>query len=205
MLTRITLALAPMFALAAQAPVVQVPAFPNVSCPIMGKPISQKLFVDTPKGRIWVCCKACNQDVLADPTAAHAASFPKIETVENTICPVSGEAIPKEAPRVVLQGFDFAVSKKEHVEKAIASSQIVLAKLREPKLVDVGNRTCPISGEPVSANAFAVVDGAIVRLAREKLVEDVRKEPVKVLAKAREIAAKQKAPGDAVPPPKKAG
>lgn len=205
MLLRITLALAPMLTLGSQAPVVVVPAFPNVSCPIMGKPISQKLFVDTPKGRIWVCCKACNQDVLADPGTAHAASFPKIETVENTLCPVSGEAIPKEAPRVVLQGFDFAVSKKEHVEKAIASSQIVLAKLRDPKLVDVGNRTCPISGEPVSANAFAVVDGSIVRLAREKLVEDVKKEPSKTLAKAREIAEAQKKPAVPATPPKKEG
>lgn len=205
MLIRIALALAPMLAFSSQAPVVDVPAFPNVSCPIMGKPISQKLFVDTPKGRIWVCCKACNVDVLADPTTAHAASFPKVEKVENTVCPVSGEAIPKDAPRVVLQGFDFAVSKKEHVEKAIASSQIVLAKLREPKLADLGNLTCPISGEPVSANAFVVVDGVLVRLAREKLVEDVRKEPAKALAKAREIAEKQKKPVEPVPPPKKAG
>src|SRR5690606_20401712 len=43
-------------------PRVRVPAYPNVACPIMGKPISARLFVDTELGRFWVCCKGCDED-----------------------------------------------------------------------------------------------------------------------------------------------
>ena len=47
--------------------VVSVPTFQNVNCPIMGKPSSTSLFVDTPMGRIYTCCPPCNAKIRRDP------------------------------------------------------------------------------------------------------------------------------------------
>jgi hypothetical protein len=159
---------------------VSVPNYPNVSCPIMGKPISQKLFVDTEKGRFWVCCKACYKDILADLDTAHAVAYPKVEKLKNATCPWTAEPIGKDSPRVVLQGFEFSIARKELLDEARANSQIVLAKLVDPKLVDVGNRVSPIDGAPIAPNSFVVVAGSIVR-----------KDAPKALARAKEIAAQQ--------------
>ena len=61
---------------APKQPAVSVPIFPNPSCPIMGKPISTKLFTDTEMGRIYVCCKSCFKDVLADVPIAYRTAYP---------------------------------------------------------------------------------------------------------------------------------
>lgn len=173
-------------------PRVRVPAYPNVACPIMGKPISTRLFVDTEMGRFWVCCKGCDEDVLLYLADAHRTAYPVIEKVTNTVCPVTGKPIPeKDAPRLVLQGFEFSLCCASCVPKARADSQVVLAKLHEPKLVDLGNRTCPVSNEPVDARAFVVIDTTIVRISSAKHVLAVEEEPDKVLARARELRAEE--------------
>ena len=50
---------------------ITVPMFPNTTCPIMGKPASTKLFAETEKGRIYICCKSCVKDILADVDTAY--------------------------------------------------------------------------------------------------------------------------------------
>jgi hypothetical protein len=170
---------------------VTTPIFPNPSCPIMGKPVSTKLFAETEKGRIYICCKSCVKDILADVPTAYRTAYPTDKKAENKICPVTGGDITKESPTVVLQGFEFFVRAKEDVAKAREHAQIVLTKLHDPKLVDLENKTCPVTGEPTAKNTFVVIEGTIVRLSSPKLLEEVAKDPAKVLRKAKEIRAKE--------------
>jgi len=175
-------------------PQVRVPVFPNSTCPIMGKKISLPLFVDTEAGRIYLCCKPCVKKVLADVPTAHKTAYPKIEDVPNEVCPVSGELIGEHRTTIVLQGFRLALCCVGCADTARKQSQITLARLREPKLVDVKNEICPVTDKPVAANTFAVIGEAIVRLSSPKLLADVEKAPDETLAKAKEIAAKQPKP-----------
>lgn len=173
-------------------PRVRVPIYANVACPIMGKPISTRLHVDTPMGRFWVCCKGCDEDILLFVEDAHRTAYPNVERLENETCPVSRKPIPEEeAPRLVLQGFDLALCCEGCIPKAREDSQVLLARLNEPELVDLGNGTCPVSGEPVDPRTFAVIDTTIVRLARPRLVTAVEDEPDKVLERARELRAEE--------------
>ena len=175
-------------------PHVRVPAFPNSTCPIMGKKISLPLFVDTEVGRIWLCCKPCAKKVLADVPTAHKTAYPTIADVANEVCPVSGEPIGEHKTTIVLQGFRLALCCAGCADAARQQSQITLARLHEPKLIDVANELCPVTDKPVAANTFAVIGEAIVRLSSPKLVAEVEKAPDETLAKAKEIAAKQPKP-----------
>lgn len=203
---------------APSAPVerVRVPAFANTTCPIMGKPASTRLYVDTELGRIYVCCKTCNADVLADPAHAHKTAYPAVKKLANTRCPIDGAAVDEKSPTVVLQGFELRVHTAACAAEARADAQRWLALVNDPKLVDVGNATCPITGDAVARNVVAVVDGALVRFASPKAIEEARKDPAKTLAKARELRAaeiqraeleraKKDAPQDGTPAPKRGG
>jgi uncharacterized protein (UPF0212 family) len=176
-----------------QAESVAIPMYPNATCPIMGKPISTRLYVDTEKGRIWVCCKSCNKEILADVPKAHQTAYPKITKLANELCPVTGKKIEKDSPRVTLQGFEFSVANKEAATAAAGDVQVVLAKLNDKELVDLGNTTCPVTGEAVGKNAFVVIGKTIVRVSAPKVLEEVKKGPAKVLEKARELKSRQPA------------
>jgi hypothetical protein len=178
-------------AAAAQAPRVEVPTFANATCPIMGKAVSMPLFVDTELGRFYLCCKPCNKKVLADVPAAHKTAYPVVQELKNTTCPVSGEAIGDDAIDVTLQGYKLKLCCGGCVAAARTHSQVTLVKATRPAVGDAGNDTCPVSGKPVVANAFAVVDGTIVHLASPKLADEVAKDPAAVLAKAKAIAKAQ--------------
>ena len=173
------------------APAVTVPTFANATCPIMGKRASLKLFVDTPKGRIYMCCVKCAKEIRNDPDRAHAAAYPRIRKAENAVCPVTAEKVPeKDAPTVVLQGHEIPLCCGDCVEEARKHSQVTLVKATNARVRDVGNATCPITGKPVEANAFALVGDDLVRLSSAECVEAVAKDPAAALKKARESAAK---------------
>ena len=173
------------------APRVDVPSFPNPTCPIMGKKVSMPLFVDTDVGRFWVCCKPCYKKILANVQAAHKTAYPVVETVGNKTCPVSGEPIGEHAVEITLQAYRFKVCCVGCIGVARQHHQTVLARVVSSALVDVGNDTCPVNGEPVAPNAFVVVDGAIVHLSSPKRADDVSADPAAALARARKIAAAQ--------------
>ncbi len=170
---------------------VQVPAFPNTTCPIMGKPISTRLFTDTQYGRIYICCKACVKDIQADVEHTYRTAYPTTEKLENKVCPVTGETVGKDAVRVELQGRDFLVANKAAAVVALEDAQATLAMLADPKLIDVKNGTCPTTGEPVARNTIAVIEGHIVRFATAKAIEMAKQDPKATLAKARELRAKE--------------
>lgn len=172
----------------ASEPAVVVPVFANPSCPIMGKPVSTKLFVDTEKGRIYLCCKGCNKDVLADVAAAHQTAYPVVKKVENKTCPITGEEIEANDPRVTVQGFEFAVANEQAAAKARDDSQATLVKLQQPKVVDLDNKTCPLTGEAAAKNTICVIGDTIVRLSSPKCVDQVVDAPSAVLEKAKSIA-----------------
>jgi hypothetical protein len=172
-------------------PPVEVPSFPNATCPIMGKKVSLPLFVDTELGRIYVCCKPCFKKIRANVPVAHKTAYPVVEELANPTCPVSGEPIGEDAVAVTLQGVRFRVCCEGCVAAAREHSQVVLTKLHRAKIVDVGNRTCPLSGKPVSPQAFVLVGEKLIHLAAPELAEQVAKDPQAARAKAEEIAASQ--------------
>jgi hypothetical protein len=173
----------------AGAPAVTVPTFANGTCPIMGKKASLKLFVDTPKGRIYMCCVKCTREIRNDPDRAHAAAYPKTQKVKNTVCPVTGEKVPeKDARTVVLQGYEIPLCCKDCVEEAQKNSQITLVKATNEKVKDVGNRACPITGKPVATNTFVLIGEDLVRLSSRECVDAVKKDPAAALKKAKELA-----------------
>ncbi len=177
--------------LSAQEPSTSVPSAPNATCPIMGKKVSAPLFVDTPSGRIWLCCKPCIKKVLADVPTAHKTAYPVITEHANTVCPVTGTAIGAHAERLTLQGHSFQVCCSECAAKARTDSQPTLAKLLDTKLQEVGNTTCPIRGTAVASNAFVVIGEHIVRLADAKAADEAAKAPAATLAKAQALAKAQ--------------
>jgi hypothetical protein len=166
---------------------VVVPTFPNATCPIMGKKVSQPLFIDTELGRFWVCCKPCFKKILVDVPAAHKTAYPNVQAAKNTTCPVTGKPIAEGAPEITLQGHRFTVHDEAAAAIARQNSQVTLVKLLKKGVRDVGNATCPLTGDPVAANAFVVIGDAIVHLAAGKGLADV-KDAGAVLAKAEELA-----------------
>jgi hypothetical protein len=173
------------------ADAVSIPVYPNSTCPVMGKAVSTRLFTDTQYGRIYLCCKACIEEVQADVEHAYKTAFPTTEKIENKVCPVTQKPIGKDAVRVEMQGRDFLVVDKSAATTAVEDSQATLAKLLDPKLVDVGNDTCPVTGEPAAKNTIAVIDRHIVHFASPKAIEEAKKEPAQVLVKARRLRAEE--------------
>jgi hypothetical protein len=163
--------------------------FPNTSCPIMGKPISTRLYTDTELGRIYICCKSCVKDIRADVPVAYRTAYPTETKVENEISPVSGKPVTRESPTVVLQGFEFSVFDEDEARAARQNAQIVLASLHDPSLVDLGNQTCPVSREESESNTIVVIEGTIVRLSSTRCLDEVEMNPTGVLEKARKIRA----------------
>ena len=171
------------------APLVRVPSYPNTTCPIMGKPISSRLFVDTDKGRFWVCCKGCNEEILLDLETAHRAAYPVVKRLELERCPITHEPLPEEPATIVLQGFEIPLCCAPCAADMRRDSQIVLALLLEPELEDLANPRCPVDDEPVVANAFCVIDGVLVRLSDPRHVEPITEKPREHLERARAIVA----------------
>lgn len=171
-------------------PTVEVPSYPNSTCPVMGKPVSLKLYVDTAYGRIYMCCAGCTKRIKADPEAAYKAAYPKVEKAANTNCPITGEAIKKGSPTVLLQGKEIALCCEDCIEKAKGEAQATLAKALNGKLKDVGNSICPVTDKEVQTNVIALVGESLVRLSSSDCVERLKEDPARYLAKAKESAAK---------------
>jgi hypothetical protein len=175
---------------------VRVPIHPNAACPIMGKPISTKLYAETERGRIWVCCKSCIVDILADVPTAHSSAWPTVEKLANERCPVTGEPIVEDSPRVLLQGYEFSVLDAKALARARADHQATLAKLLDPGLEDVLNATCPVTGQPATPNQIVVIGSAIVRVTDARALEPIEADPAGVLAEARRLRAAEVAAQD---------
>jgi len=176
------------------APTVTVPTFANPTCPIMHKAIVSKQFAETEMGRIYVCCPPCIAKIKKDVPAAYKLAYPTTTKAGNKACPVTGKPLDDKAVTILLQGHEIGLSSSDAIAAARADAQITLVKATRPKVVDVGNRTCPINGQPVVANAFALVGDDLIRLSSPAAVEEVRKDAAKALKAAKDAAAAQAAP-----------
>ncbi len=174
---------------------VSVPTYPNASCPIMGKPISSTLFTDTQYGRIYICCKACAKKIRQDPETAYKTAYPTTKKIKNPVCPIMGESNEGSDFVVLLQGHEIALCCDHCVAKAQANAQTTLVKALDSTVKDVGNETCPITGEAVASNAFCLIGDNLVHLSSPTCVDEVKKDPKGTLEKAKKIAeAKPKEP-----------
>lgn len=180
---------------------VEIPAFANSSCPIMGKPPSEALFTDTVAGRIYVCCKPCVPKIQADVAAAVQTAFPTAQALHNTLCPVTGDPLGADAVAVTLQGYAFEVCCSDCAEAAKRDAQTTLVHLLRPDVRDLDNPTCPIRGTPVAPNAVVIVGDELVHLADLRAVDAVLADPAAALAKARASAASRPARAPHVPRP----
>lgn len=172
-------------------PAVTVPTYENKTCPIMGKPSSKALFTDTDFGRIYVCCMPCVPKIKADAERAAKAAYPVVKKVGNTVDPVTGTAVGEQPFLLTLQGYEIALASEQNAAKARANAQIVLTKALDAKVVDVGNATDPITGQPVADNLFVLVDKDLIRLSAATSVEKVKADPEAARKKAKEIAARE--------------
>lgn len=179
-------------AVQASRPNVVVPAFPNAVCPVMGKPASLKLFVDTPRGRIYVCCVSCNKKIRADPESMHKSAYPEIKKLDNVVCPVSGKKLLPDSPRMVLQRFEFGIFEPSLAKAAADDSQWILTHLTNPKATAIGNETCPVTGKPTEKLLIALVGDEVVRLSSMQCVEELKSDPERYVQKAKDIAKQQK-------------
>ncbi len=171
---------------APRGPEVLVPTYPNATCPIMGKPASLKLFVDTADfGRIYTCCAPCNRKIRADQAGTYKLSYPKTEKAGNTTCPVSGKPIGESKVTVLLQGREVALCCKDCIAPARADAQATLALAMNPKLIDLKNTLDPANGKPVAKNLVVVISGHLVRLSVAESIEDVKKDPAAALERAK--------------------
>lgn len=169
-------------------PRVEVPTWPNATCPIMGKKVSLPLFVDTERGRFYVCCKPCFKKILANVDAAYRTAFPVVRELQISTCPVSGKPIGDAPVTMQLQGYSFRLCGEACRSTAVADAQVILARLLHANLREVGNQTCPVTDQPVQPNHFVLVDDHLIRLADAGQVAAVRKAPAAMLAKAKELA-----------------
>jgi hypothetical protein len=167
-------------------PKVTVPTFHNEVCPAMGKPVKTNLFVDTPNGRVYVCCKVCLKKVEGDPEAMYKKAYATTKSANNKTCPVTGEPVDAKSPKVTVQGQEIALCCKDCEKPLRANAQIYLAKLANPKINDLGNKVDPISGKPCVDNAFCLIGDDLVHLSCCESVDEVQKDPKKALEKAKE-------------------
>jgi len=175
---------------AAEDLTVTVPTWGNATCPIMGKPSSEALYVDVKFGRIYICCPPCARKIRAEPAVAYRAAYPTATRIDNKVDPVTGSALGEKTVTMELQGYEFKVCADGCEAKAREHSQVTLVHLLMPDVVDVRNERCPIDGQPVVANAICLIGKNLVRLSSPKHVAQVRADPAAALAKAREYAPK---------------
>ncbi len=171
---------------------VTVPSYVNAECPMMHKPTRPAFSVHTDKGTIGLCCKKCQGNAGKDTDALYAKAYPETKALETKTCPISGHAIEKDGVKVQYQGFEFKVCCKDCVKPALANGDIIVTRLSNAKVVDVGNKTCPVSGKPVADNTFCLIGDNLVHLGSKDAVEDVKKDAAKTLEKAKASAPKAK-------------
>jgi hypothetical protein len=170
----------------AGADAATVPTFQNEICPAMGKPTKTNLFVETDHGRVYICCKMCVKKVEADKEGMYKKAYATSKPAGNKVCPVTGEKLDAKAPTIVVQGLEIGLCCNDCKKPLLENAQIYLAKLNNPKLNDVGNKTDPTNGKPVVANTFCVIGDDLVHLSGSDSVEAVNKDPKKALEKAKE-------------------
>lgn len=175
----------------------EVPFLGNVKCPISGEDVDKGVFLDAGIDRVYFCCKKCLGKGKEDPKAVASKAYPasKVVDLKNPSCPVMGDENEDDSGKhaIVVMGRKIHTCCDGCPEDVDAAAMQFLVKALDPKLKVVGNRECPVTGEPVSRNDVVVYKGKIVRLSSAAAVDGFRKDPDACLAKAEASAVKKKA------------
>jgi hypothetical protein len=163
---------------------VSVIAYGNPTCPLMSKPVKPDIFVESPKGRVWLCCKTCLARAKKDPDGAYAKAYPTVVKVNNATDPVSGKPV-KPGVTVVYQGHEIGLSDEANAKQVVANGDVYVALLTKPGITDLNNEKDPVTGEAVKDNLAVIIGDSLVRLSSAESVEAVRKDPAKALETAK--------------------
>ena len=171
------------------APEVSVPTYGNTTCPLMNRPVKPDMFVDTPHGRVLVCCKNCVAKAKKDPEGTYAKAYPTPQKVGNKTDPISGKPV-KEGVTAVYLGHEINLEDAKNAKAVVANGDIYVTLLTKPEIKDVNNTKDPTNDKPVTDNHFAVVGTSLIRLSSAESVDAVKKDPAKALEKAQKSAKK---------------
>jgi len=167
---------------------VEVPFLGNAKCPISGEDVDKSVSADLEGQQVYFCCKKCLAKGRDDVKGTAEKAYPrdKVVDLKNTVCPVMDEKIedPKNENVVVVLGRKVHTCCDDCPDQVKAAPALFVAKAMNPKLKEVGNTKCPVTGEAVSRNDIAIYNGKIVRLASVKAVEGFQKDPDKFTAEA---------------------
>jgi YHS domain-containing protein len=80
----------------------------QTKCPVMGNPINKEVYVDHKDMRVFFCCEACIGEFKKDPAKyiekMKAAGEKPMMLARQSVCPVTGEELPMNAPFVDVMG-----------------------------------------------------------------------------------------------------
>jgi hypothetical protein len=168
---------------------VSVPAYGNATCPLMSRPVKPDMFVETPHGRVWVCCKNCLAKGKKDPEGTYAKAYPTAQKIGNKTDPISGKPV-KEGVTAVYQGYEINLEDAKHAKAVVANGDIYVTLLTKPEIKDVNNTKDPTNDKAVTDNHFVVVGTSLIRLSSAESAEAVKKDPAKAIEKAEKSAKK---------------
>ncbi len=173
---------------------VTIPFFGNKNCPVSGEAIDRTAVLELEGQPVYFCCKKCVAKGKDDPKAMLAKAYPadKVVDLKNTMCPVMAEPVGDATDTVTVMGRKMRLCCDGCAEDVVAHPVAMLARLENPKLVDLENKTCPISEKPAFGKFVAVYQGKMMRLCGDACVEKVRKDPEKALAAASKKEDKRK-------------
>jgi hypothetical protein len=168
---------------------VTVPSYRNASCPLMGKPAKDDVFVDSAHGRVWLCCKNCLAKAKKDPDGTYAKAYPTATKVNNKMDPIDGKPV-KDGVTVVYQGYEINLSDASHAKAVLQNGDVYVTLLTKPDVRDVKNTKDPVNGNAVADNMVVLIGNSLVHISSADSIEAIKKDPAKSLEKAEKSAKK---------------
>jgi YHS domain-containing protein len=178
MLLRWTLVVCVLAGLLAAQDKAVMPFYGNAKCPVDGKEVNRKLYLEVDGERVHVCSKECRKKADADPAASKKSAYPddKVVDVKNERCPCMPKAAKAEHS-VTWQGHKVGLCCKKCVAKFKQSPARYLTLALNKDLVAVGNKKCPVMpDEDVDAEFFVLYKGKLIDLCCDSCVEDFKPE-----------------------------
>jgi YHS domain-containing protein len=166
----------------------------NAKCPIGGKKIDGKTFTDFQGVRVHFCCPGCDKKFQKDPASGLAklglkvtkgAKGKPVVDLANAKCPIMGgtakDNVVKEIAGVHVHYCCPGCDRK--LQQAPAKGLAKLGYRYIPAIVDLQNKSCPISGEPVDGKTFVDHDGIRVQVCCPGCDKKFKRDPAQGYAK----------------------
>ena len=175
---------------------VRIPAIvdlKNAKCPVGGEDVDADSYVDWNGVRVHLCCTDCKPLFEKEPAVAIGklglkvakdADGKTVVDLANAKCPMMGKPVKEGVTGDqwgVRTHFCCAGCDKK-AKKDPAKAYEALGYGYIPSVVDLRNKTCPTSGEPVG-ETFADSDGIRVHFCCAECVEGFQKDPAATFAK----------------------